>query len=68
MLKFYGEMMKRLSTDEDGVVSFEYVVVAACVVGAVLLAFGTGTGGALESALTGAIGKITGAINGITMP
>jgi pilus assembly protein Flp/PilA len=71
MLKYYiktREAVQRLRTDKDGVVSFEYVVVAACVVGAVLLAFGTGTGGAIESALTGAIGKITGAINGITMP
>src|SRR2546430_16726772 len=52
MLKFYGEMMKRLSTDEDGVVSFEYIIVAACIIGAVVAAFGTGTGGAFATALT----------------
>jgi pilus assembly protein Flp/PilA len=71
MLKYYikaTEALKRLRTDNDGVVSFEYVVVAACVVGAVLLAFGTGTGGAIQTALAGAIGKVTTAINGITMP
>ena len=37
MLKNYIETVKRLSTDKDGVVSFEYVIVAACIVGAVVL-------------------------------
>ena len=59
MLKFYGEMMKRLSTDEDGVVSFEYVIVAACIIGAVVAAFGTGNGGAIATALTTGITAIT---------
>ena len=48
MLKYYvktTEALKRLRTDKDGVVSFEYVIVAACVVAAVVAAFGTGTGG-----------------------
>ena len=58
MLKFYGEMMKRLSTDEDGVVSFEYIIVAACIIGAVVAAFGTGAGGAIATALTGGITAI----------
>ena len=58
MLKFYGEMMKRLSTDEDGVVSFEYVIVAACIIGAVVAAFGTGAGGAIATALGGGITSI----------
>ena len=40
MLKNYIETVKRLRTDKDGVVSFEYVIVAACVVAAVALAFG----------------------------
>ena len=47
MLKNYVEAVKRLSTDKDGVVSFEYVIVAACVVGAVAAAFGTGAGGGI---------------------
>jgi pilus assembly protein Flp/PilA len=63
MLKFYGEMMKRLSTDEDGVVSFEYVIVAACIIGAVVAAFGTGTGGAIATALSGGITAIVGQFN-----
>jgi pilus assembly protein Flp/PilA len=65
MLKFYikcTEALKRLRTDAKGVVSFEYVIVAACVVGAVALAFGTGTGGAITTALTTAIGSITAAV------
>ena len=47
MLKYYiktTEALKRLRTDKDGVVSFEYVIVAACIVGAVAAAFGTGAG------------------------
>jgi pilus assembly protein Flp/PilA len=63
MLKFYGEMMKRLSTDEDGVVSFEYIIVAACIIGAVVAAFGTGAGGAIATALSGGITSIVGQFN-----
>jgi hypothetical protein len=58
MLKNYVEAVKRLSTDKDGVVSFEYVVVAACIVSAVAAAFGTGAGGRIGTALTGAITTI----------
>ena len=50
MLKYYiktTEALKRLRTDKDGVVSFEYVIVAACIVGAVAAAFGTGASGAI---------------------
>ena len=39
MLKYYikaTEALKRLRSDKDGVVSFEYVIVAVCIVGAVL--------------------------------
>jgi pilus assembly protein Flp/PilA len=63
MLKFYVEMMKRLSTDEDGVVSFEYIIVAACIIGAVVAAFGTGAGGAIATALSGGITSIVGQFN-----
>jgi pilus assembly protein Flp/PilA len=59
MLKRYIEDVKRLSTDEDGVVSFEYVIVAACIIGAVAATFGTGAGGAIGGALTAGITAIT---------
>ncbi|MBR0815263.1 hypothetical protein JQ544_27285 [Bradyrhizobium diazoefficiens] len=61
MLKYYiktTEALKQLRKDQDGVVSFEYVIVAFAVVSAVALAFGTGTGGALKDALTTAIDAI----------
>ena len=61
------EALKQLRADTKGVVSFEYVIVAACIVGAVMLAFGTGNGGAIATALNGAIAKITGAIGNITI-
>ena len=59
------EALLRLRTDKDGVVSFEYVIVAACIVGAVIAAFGPGATGTIETALAGAIAKITAAIAAI---
>jgi pilus assembly protein Flp/PilA len=59
MLQFYiktTEAFKRLRADKDGVVSFEYVIVAACIVAAVAAAFGnsttTGIGAVLKTAIT----------------
>jgi pilus assembly protein Flp/PilA len=56
----YIETVKRLSTDKDGVVSLEYVIVAACVVTVVIAAFNTG--GALPGALTTGFTAITNAM------
>ncbi|MBR1145111.1 hypothetical protein [Bradyrhizobium sp. AUGA SZCCT0431] len=53
--------VKTLAKDQDGVVSFEYIIVAACIIGAVVAAFGTGAGGAIATALTGGITSITAA-------
>ena len=42
MLKYYvktTEALKRLRMDQDGVASFEYVIVAACIIGGVSLRF-----------------------------
>lgn len=66
MLKLYvktSDLLARLRSDTGGVVSFEYVIVAACIVGAVGAAFGTGAGGAIGTALTGAIAKVTAALS-----
>jgi pilus assembly protein Flp/PilA len=68
MLKYYvkaTETLKRLRTDKDGVVSFEYVIVAVCIVTAVLAAFGTTTGSGIGNALAGGIAKITTAFNAV---
>jgi pilus assembly protein Flp/PilA len=65
MLKYYiktREALLRLRTDKDGVVSFEYVIVAACIVGAVAAAFGTDATSGIGLALTTAIGKVTAAV------
>ena len=62
MLKFYvktTEALKNLGRDQDGVVSFEYIIVAACIIGAVAAAFGTGATGAIGTALSGGITAIT---------
>jgi len=65
MLKFYvkaSEALHQLRSDKSGVVSFEYVIVAAAIVGAVALAFGTSAGGpikiALDNAITGIVAKL----------
>jgi Flp pilus assembly pilin Flp len=59
MLKFYvktTETLKNLRNDTAGVVSFEYIIVACCIIGAVALVFkGTGAGtvaGTLSSGLS----------------
>ena len=70
MLKYHiktTEALKRLRTDKDGVVSFEYVIVAACIVAAVMIAFGAGSGGPLSDALSGAINTVATAVNTIVI-
>jgi pilus assembly protein Flp/PilA len=69
MLKYYiktTEAVKSLRSDVKGVVSFEYVIVAACVVAAVAAAFGNATTGAiftsLQSAITAIAAKVTAAV------
>lgn len=62
MLRYYietKETLKRLRTDQDGVVSFEYIIVAVCIIGAVSAVFGVGAGGAIGTALTTGITAIT---------
>ena len=59
MLRYYikaTEALKSLRSDKDGVVSFEYVIVAACIIAVVSLGFGTG--GPLQTALTTALTTI----------
>jgi len=70
MLKVYvsaSETLRHLRSDAKGVVSFEYVIVAACIVGAVALAFGTdaasGIGLALKNAITAISAKLTAAVS-----
>ncbi|MBP1298566.1 Flp family type IVb pilin [Bradyrhizobium elkanii] len=65
MLKLYiqtTEAFKRLRSDKDGVVSFEYVIVAACIVAAVSAAFGTGTASGIGSVLSTSITTIAGKV------
>jgi hypothetical protein len=64
MLKYYvksTEALKRLSADQDGVVSFEYIIVAVCIIGAVGAVFGGGAAGQIGLALTNGITQITAA-------
>ena len=68
MLKYYvntREALKHLRADLNGVVSFEYVIVAVCIIAAVLAAYGTTTGTGIGSALSGGIGKIVTAFSAV---
>jgi Flp pilus assembly pilin Flp len=70
MLKYYiktTEALKSLREDTKGVVSFEYVIVAACVVGAVIAAFGSGATSGIGLALANALNKITNAIGNVVV-
>lgn len=55
--------LKRLRTDRNGVVSFEYVMLAACMIGAVGAAFGTGPNGNVATVLTSGVSAISAAIS-----
>jgi Flp pilus assembly pilin Flp len=65
MLNYYikiVEALKNLRADKDGVVSFEYIIVATCIVIVVIAVFnGTGAN-SISGALSSGIGKITGAM------
>ena len=60
MLEYYiktTQALKRLRADRDGVVSFEYIIVAACIIAVVSIAFGAG--GPLSTALTNGLNAIS---------
>src|SRR4051794_11163655 len=62
MFKYYvkaTEGLKGLRTDNDGVVSFEYVIVAVCIIAAVLAAFGADTNTGIGAALSNGVAKVT---------
>jgi len=63
MLKVYvnaSETLRQLRSDVKGVVSFEYVVVGACVVAAVAAAFGSGATAGIGKALIDGLNVIIG--------
>jgi pilus assembly protein Flp/PilA len=53
-----GDLLKRMLSDEGGVVSFEYVIVAFCLVATVLSAFGTNANGTIAKGLANALNAI----------
>lgn len=57
-----SDLPKRLLIDEGGVVSFEYVVLAFCLVAIVLGVFGSSGSGALAMGLTNTLNAIVAAI------
>lgn len=60
MLRSYirtATVLKQLRNDAKGVVSFEYVILAACIIAIVGTAFGAGTG-PVKDVLISALGTI----------
>ena len=58
MLKYYvkaSDLLERLRADQDGVVSFEYLIVAACIIAAVGAAYSATGAGTIGGALTAGI-------------
>jgi len=71
MLKYYiqaTEALKQLRSDAKGVVSFEYVIVAACIVAAVAAVFGTANANGISGVLQGAIDQIKTAVQTAVKP
>jgi pilus assembly protein Flp/PilA len=67
MLKYYvkvSETLRQLRSDAKGVVSFEYIVVAASVVAAVVAVFATAGPDGIQTALENGIKAITKQIPG----
>jgi len=65
MLKLYikaTDLIDRLRSDKGGEVSLEYLIVAACVVGAVVATFGGGGTGILGTALKNGLNAIATAV------
>jgi pilus assembly protein Flp/PilA len=58
------DRLRRLRTNKDGVASFEYVIVAACVIAAATAVFGGAGAGTIQGALTTGIGVIMTTIAG----
>jgi len=50
--------LRRVAIDQSGVVSFEYVIAAACIVTALLTAFGTDVSTDIGKALSDEIARI----------
>ena len=60
MLKFYvkaSETLRQLRSDETGVVSFEYIIVATCIVATVVAVFAAGGNNTISGALSTGIAQ-----------
>ena len=69
MLNYYikaKEALKRLRADHDGVVSFEYIIVATFIVIIVIAVYSGAGGNSISGALSSGLAKIAAAMN--TLP
>jgi len=68
MLKYYvksREALKRLRADNDGVVSFEYIIVATCIIIVVIAVYNGPGANSISGALSTGIGQVVGAFGNL---
>ena len=68
MLKYYTktkEALKRLRTDYDGVVSFEYIIVATCIIVVVIAVYSGPGANSISGALSTGVSKVVGAFGNL---
>jgi len=66
MLKFRvkaSETLRQLRSDAKGVVSFEYIIVAACIIATVSAVFLAGGSGGIADALNAGVSRVASALN-----
>ena len=59
------EALKRLRADNDGVVSFEYIIVATCIIIVVIAVYNGPGANSISGALSTGVGKIVGAFGNL---
>jgi pilus assembly protein Flp/PilA len=62
-----SKALRRLRTEADGIASFEYVTVAACVVAAVGIAFGTDASTGIAAALISIVNAVVAAVQAVVV-
>ncbi|MCA6122768.1 hypothetical protein J6500_12800 [Bradyrhizobium sp. WSM 1704] len=65
MLRYFTDTdraLKRLLADNGGVASFEYVVLAACIIAITAAVFSAGGTGSIQATLSSALNTIAGAV------
>ena len=63
MLKYFVDALNRLRADRAGVVSFEYIIVAVCIIAAVTAVFTVSGNNGFSDALSAGITRVSDTLN-----